>query len=105
MARVAPEKKEEVIQMAMFLVHMQAKISTYHNFDRFVYAMAAIMLGGKLIDQLDSTKSIVMTFRTALRKIKKRGGIDSEDKINFLVSNVGAAESMMLVNLGFDLSL
>ena len=61
----------------MFLIHMQAKILNYHNFDRFVYAQAAILLGGKLIDQINLTESIVVEFRTCLRKLRKREGTDN----------------------------
>ena len=56
----------------MFFVHVQAKMVNYHNFDRFVYAQAGILLGGKLIDQLDFTPAIVKHFRAAVRKIKRR---------------------------------
>ena len=56
----------------MFLLHMHAKMVTYYRFDRFIYAQAAILLGGKLIDQLDYTESIVKEFRNVLRKVRKR---------------------------------
>ena len=60
--------------MAMFLVHMQAKLVTYHKFDRFIYAQAGILLGGKLIDQIDHTENIVKEFRIVLRKLRNRAG-------------------------------
>ena len=89
----------------MFLVHMQAKLVTYHRFDRFIYAQAAILLGGKFTDQIQYTENIVMEFRSALRWFRKRGGQDSEEKILFEKKKVDEAEINLMINLGFDFEI
>ena len=91
--------------MAMFLVHMQAKLASYHRFDRFIYAQAAILLGGKLIDQIENTESIVMEFRNVLRIVRNRAGTDSEAKIKYDKKKVDEAEINIMINLGFDLEV
>ena len=103
--RIADNKKEEMVQLAMFIFHSQAKIVTYHQFDRFVYAQAAILLSGKIIDMLDSPENIVKEFRKALRKVHKREGTDNEARIAIEVKKVIEAETNLMINIGFDLNL
>ena len=91
--------------MAMFLIHVEAKINTYHNFDRFVYAQAGILLGSKIFDQQVATPLIINAFRAAMRKINKRGGEDHAERLRLILYQVNNAETMLLVNLGFDLKL
>lgn len=38
----------EVLHMALWVFHAQAKIVTYARFDRFLYACAAILVAMKL---------------------------------------------------------
>lgn len=47
------------MQTAMFIFHAHAKQTSYHIFDRFVYAQAALLLAGKMSEQLESAFEIV----------------------------------------------
>lgn len=44
------QKKDQIVQTAMFIFHAHAKLTTYHAFDRFIYAQAAILLASKIND-------------------------------------------------------
>lgn len=52
-------EKDLIVQTAMFIFHAHAKQTSYHIFDRFVYAMAALLLAGKMYDQLESAYEVV----------------------------------------------
>jgi hypothetical protein len=91
--------------MAMFLFQAQAKLIGYHGFDRFLYAQAAILLGGKLSEQFEYTVEIVRHFRSAVRRWRQREGADSEDKLQSEARRVHEAEIVLMINTGFDMNL
>lgn len=37
----------EAVHMSLWIFHCQVKILTYHNFDRFAYLCAALLVGTK----------------------------------------------------------
>lgn len=46
-------RKHHLLQLALFIFHAHAHIHTYHRFDRFLYAPAALLLAGKLTEQIE----------------------------------------------------
>jgi hypothetical protein len=71
-------KKHQSIQLALFIFHAHAKIVTYHRFDRFIYACAAILLAGKLTEQIEYPVDILKCLRSILREKRGLEGEDSE---------------------------
>lgn len=40
--------RSDLIHVALFIFHAHAKIGSYHNFDRFIYSCASILIATKL---------------------------------------------------------
>lgn len=64
-------RKQQLVQIALFVFHVHAKLTTYHKFDRFVYACAAVLFAGKITEQIEYPMDIVRACRGVLRR--KRG--------------------------------
>lgn len=66
--RLMTRRKLELVHMALFLFHCQAKVVSFHSFDRYTYACAAILVAAKLTENIDFyPKQIIKTLRTILR--------------------------------------
>jgi hypothetical protein len=61
-------RPSQIIQIALFIFHAHAKITTYHKFDRFIHACAAILLAGKFTEQLEYPVDILKESRKILRE-------------------------------------
>lgn len=66
--RLLPRNKLELVHMALFLFHCQSKVVSFHCFDRYTYACAAILVAAKLTENIDFyPKQIIKALRTILR--------------------------------------
>lgn len=64
--------------MSLFLFHCQAKVVSYHSFDRFIYACAAIFMSSKLTENMDFRPSFIISIlRIILRE--RKGMMFEED--------------------------
>ena len=61
----------EVAHTALYLFHAQARIVSFHRFDRFVYACATIFVAGKINEQLEPPEDIVRHCRDILKERKE----------------------------------
>jgi hypothetical protein len=66
----------DVCHLALYLFHCQAKVATYHRFDRFLYSCAAVLIATKLSENLKYPMEIIKVMRALLRT---RRGIEGED--------------------------
>lgn len=98
-------KKHLLFQLSLFIFHAHAKIVTYHRFDRFIYACAAILFAGKLTEQIEFPADILKTCRTILREKKGIEGEDSEEKFKSLLKKIFEAEVNLMISVGFDMEL
>ena len=89
----------------MFILHAHAKIVSYHNFDRFIYAPGAILLATKICDEKEYATKIVSEFRNVVRARRGRPGTDSEDKLKVEVIKVKEAETNLIISIGFDMNI
>lgn len=55
---------------ALWVFHCNAIIMDYHNFDRYIYACGAVLVGSKLMECLRYPIQILKNCRKILRKRK-----------------------------------
>lgn len=102
---VRTPKKHHVFQLSLFIFHAHAKIVTYHRFDRFIYACAAVLFAGKLTEQIEYPADILKTCRAILREKRGLEGEDSEEKQRYMMKKLFEAEVNLMISVGFDMEL
>ena len=72
--------KLEFVHTALFLFHCQAKVVSFHCFDRYAYACAAILVAAKLTENLEFyPKQIIKAMRAILRERKGMEAIEDDE--------------------------
>lgn len=103
--------KLELLHTAMFLVHCQAKVSSFHAFDRFIYACAAILVAAKVTENVEFYPiSILKVLRALLREKRGVAEVAEEDeeeqaKVKQLSRRLFEAEVTLMINIGFDFDI
>lgn len=95
----------EALHAALWVFHCNSLIVNYQNFDRYMYACGAVLVGGKLTECLRYPISILEVCRKILRKRKGLEDIDSEDYLKREVRKVFDAEVNIMINIGFDFDI
>jgi hypothetical protein len=78
----------ELCHLSLYIFHCQVKIDTYHKFDRFLYAVAAVLVATKLTENLKYPIDILRTMRKLLREKKGLEGEEAEEKTRGMLKRV-----------------
>lgn len=74
---------------SLWIFHCNAIVMKYHNFDRYVYACGALLVGTKLMESIRYPTQILATCRKILRKRKNlETDEDSEEYLKKEVKNI-----------------
>jgi hypothetical protein len=109
--RLLRRPKLELVHTALFLLHCQAKVVSYHSFDRFMYACAAILVASKLTENIDFYPiHILKALRVLLREKRGLPEPSEEDeeeqaKLKQLCKRLFEAEVTVMINVGFDFDI
>lgn len=69
--RLLRRPKLELLHTALFLLHCQAKVISYHSFDRFIYSCAAILVASKLTENMEFNGGHILKALRALLRERK----------------------------------
>ena len=94
------------LHCSLWVFQCNAIISTFHNFDRYMYACGAVLVGTKLMECLRNPIDILRVCRKFLRRKKNLAeDEDTDEFLKKLLKRVFEAEVTIMINLGFDFDI